>query len=209
MNLFNVFAGSQAVFVDGSNPAQAGVLYTNTPNAGPIVNLSSEIYIASSSAEGEWQFAGTGPSLTTGVQFIGGIDLFPTAGASDNIELITSGFPVVGTLALNTWNNVDFQFDFATQTYSFFLNGSLVQSGIPFCGNAFGPCNGANIPTYNFSAFDAIGNGNADNDSGFLDNFALTNDVSGFPEPGSVVLLGSAALLVGKKLLLRVRSVTC
>ncbi len=76
---FFAFAGSQAVFVNGGNAGgQSGPYYPNAmPDVGPLIDLSAELYIASSSSESSWQFAATGPGL---VGYIGGIDLTPNTG---------------------------------------------------------------------------------------------------------------------------------
>ena len=191
-----VYAGSQAVFVNGPGSAsQSGPFHADSPS-GPMIDLSAELYISSSSTEGGWQFAATGPALTG---FIGGVDLYPDAvlPATDDIDLITGSFPQVGTIALNTWNNFNFLFDMTAQTYSFYLNGSLVQAGAPFCGNNSGPCNGADVSSYSDSLFDGFGGPANENDDGFMDNFNLSDT----PEPGSLLLFGSGlALLIRRKL---------
>ena len=60
----------------------------------------------------------------------GGIDIL----GDGEIEAITAGFPVVGMLTYNVWNNVSFLFDINTQTYSLSLNGVVLGSNVPFCG---------------------------------------------------------------------------
>ena len=62
--------------------------------------------------------------------FLGGIDIL----GDGEIEAITAGFPVVGMLTYNVWNNVSFLFDINTQTYSLSLNGVVLGSNVPFCG---------------------------------------------------------------------------
>lgn len=191
---FNVYAGSQAVFVDGSAEGQSGPYWANpTPDTSPLIELSAELYIASSSTESNWQFAATSPGFA---QFIGGIDLVPDASmpAVDDIEIISGTDPVVGTFDLNQWNLVDFVFNMTTQTYTFSLNGTTIASGVAFCGGTSG-CNGATISSYGDSIFDVIDVAGGDNDSGFMDNFSLS-DVSSAPEPGSLVLLGIGLMLI-------------
>ena len=68
-----------------------------------------------------------------------------------------------------------------------------------FCGSN-GGCTGATISTYGDSFFDVFGAGG--NDSGYMDNFSVS-DVSGVPEPGSILLLSSVAMLLGGGLLRR------
>ncbi len=193
---FFAYSGSQAVFVNGpGSDGQSGPYHTDSPS-GPLIDLSAEIYISSSSTEGGWQFAATGAGLTG---FIGGVDLYPDATfpATDDVILITGDFPQVGTIALNVWNNFNFLFNMTSQTYSFYLNGSLVQSGAPFCGNNSGPCNGATVSAYSDSIFDGFGGPPNENDDGFMDNFNLSNA----PEPGSLLLFSSGlALLIRRKL---------
>jgi hypothetical protein len=188
---FFAYAGSQAVFVNGGNAGgQSGPYYADsTPDVGPLIDLSAELYIASSSSESEWQFAATGPGL---VGFIGGINLLPGTGTADSIELITGTNPIIGaTFALNTWNNVNLLFNMTAQTYALSLNGSVLQSGIAFCGSN-GACTGASVPTYGDSLFDTFGGAN--NDAGYMDNFSVA-DVS-VPEPGSMVLLASVTMML-------------
>ena len=195
------YAGSQSVFVNGNNSnLQAGPYYPNSP-AGPLIELSAEIIIFSGT-EGDWQFAATGPGLS---QYLGGIDLVPQGGAQstggtiDNIFLISGAFPNIGTFNLNTWNLVDLVFNMTSQTYSFSLNGTTLASGAPFCGSN-GACTGANVLTYGDSFFDVFQN-TGNTDSGFMDNFSLSSNVPGVPEPGSLLLFGSGlALLIRRKL---------
>jgi PEP-CTERM motif len=196
-----VFAGQQAVFVNGNTSnLQAGPHHPDSP-VGPLIELSAEIYIASG-FEGEWQFAATGPGL---VGYIGGIDLVPqnhVGGTADNIELISGAFPVVGTFNLNTWNLVDFVFNMTSQTYNFSLNGTSLATGANFCGSNSG-CSGANVPVYGDSFFDTFG-GVSNSDSGFMDNFSLSNvTVASTPEPGCILLFGSGLALVGWRKLAR------
>jgi len=190
---FFAYAGSQAVFVNGGNAGgQSGPYYADpTPDVGPLIDLSAELYIASSSTESEWQFAATGPGL---LGYIGGINLIPDTGTADSIQLITPTDPIIGTtFALNTWNNVNLLFNMATQKYTLSLNGSVLESGLAFCGSN-GPCTGANVPTYGDSFFDTFG-GAANNDAAYMDNFSVA-DVSGVPEPGSIFLLAPVAMMV-------------
>src|SRR6202140_5039638 len=72
---FLVKSGSQAVFLDGHGaqtphggiPFQSGPYHTDT--AGSLVDLSADIYLASSSLESGWQFAAPGAGL---IGFAGG-----------------------------------------------------------------------------------------------------------------------------------------
>ena len=170
-----VYAGSQAVWVDGS-VGQSGPYHSDF-STGPLVGLSAYIYLGSSSTQSSWQFAGLGSGLAP---FIGGIDTDPS---TNNIALITAGFPVVGALSRDAWHNVYFVFDFTTQQYNFWLDGTQLGTNVPFCGDN-GPCAGAAVSSYGTSLFDTFGGGN---DSGYMDNFSLAN----VPEPSSIALLGS------------------
>src|SRR5271157_5023526 len=58
-----VQSGMQAVSVDGSVVGQSGP-YHNDFSTGPLIELSAGIYIASSSSQSQWQFAGLGSGLT-------------------------------------------------------------------------------------------------------------------------------------------------
>jgi hypothetical protein len=187
---FFVDAGSQSVFLDGDETSQTGPYHTDV-TTGPIVDLSAEIAIFTSSTQTEWQFAGMDSSLT---QFLGGIDIFP----DDSIEAITAGFPVIGTFPRATafdstaWHDIDLLFNLASQTYSITLDGVTLASNLAFCGDN-GACGGANVAAYGNGIFDSFGStspgvGTSDvpNDSGYMDNF----QVAASPEPSTILLFG-------------------
>jgi hypothetical protein len=194
---FQVFAGTQAVFVDGGSSAtsQSGPYFQTT--TGAVVDLSAEIYLASSSTETGWQFASTGTGL---FGYAGGIDIYPTANPLvSNIEAITGsdgGFPVVGTFARNQWNSVNIDLNYTTQTYSIVFNGTTLASDISFCGNNSGPCNGAAVSNVNADEFfDTFAGVSGSDDSGFIDNFSATSVVPepSFYAPLALGLIGLAA----------------
>jgi|HubBroStandDraft_6_1064221.scaffolds.fasta_scaffold01041_4 hypothetical protein len=185
-----VYAGSQAVWVDGSAASQSGPYHSDF-STGPLVGLSAYIYLGSSSTQSSWQFAGLGSGL---FPFIGGIDTNPS---TNNIALITAGFPVVGTLSRDTWHNVYFVFDFTTQQYNFWLDGTQLGTNVPFCGDN-GPCLGEHVSSYGTGFFDTFGGGN---DSGYMDNYS----VSSVPEPSSIALFGSGILGLAAVLKRRMR----
>jgi hypothetical protein len=185
----NFFAktGSQAVFVDGGTATQAGAWHED-PSAGPFVDLSADIAIFTSSTQTAWQFAATGNSLT---KYLGGIDIL----ANNQIEAITSGFPVIGTFARSTsfvsptWNHLDFLFDIATQTYDISLNGVLLASNLAFC-ESNGACVSGPTTNYGDGFFDSFG-GAGGNDSGYIDNYRVANVTPAVPEPSSILLLAT------------------
>jgi len=158
-----VQSGSQAVSVGGSVSCQSGPYHSDS-STGPLVELSAGIYIATSSSQTQWQFAGLGPGLAP---FIGGVGILATG----QIVAITAGLPTVGTWTYNAWNNLDFLFNFNTQTYTITLNGVPLASGVPFCGDN-GPCAGAHVSSYGTSLFDSFGGGN---DTGYIDNFSVSS----------------------------------
>jgi hypothetical protein len=161
----------QAVSVDGSVVSQSGPFHSDVAT-GPLVQLSAGIFIASSSTQSEWQFSGLGAGLSP---FMGGINVLP-GGA---IQLQTPGFPTVGTFSYDTWHNVRYVFDITTQTFDFYLDGSLISANAPFVGSFVG--------AYGDGIFDTFGKGN---DFGYIDNYSVSN-VPGVPEPGSIALFGS------------------
>jgi hypothetical protein len=191
------FAGTQAVVVgDSTNTTQSGAFITDT--SGPLVDLSGEILLASSSAETGWQFVATGPGLTG---FAGGVDIYPTANplVSDVYAITGSdgGFPLVATFARNQWNAVNIVLDYTTQTYSIALNGSTIASNLAFCGDNSGPCSG--VPVSNLNGddlFDTFGGVPGSNDAGFIDNFSAST----VPEPSFllVLALGLAGLALAR-----------
>ena len=80
--------------------------------------------------------------------------------------------------------------DYATQTYSVSIDGSVIASGLSFCGNnSLTMCNGAEVTSMGWDLFDTFGGGN---DLGAMDNFAIAS----IPEPSTwaMMLLGFAGL---------------
>lgn len=177
-----VWAGSQAVSVDGSAAVQSGPWH-NDSSTSATVELSASLYLGRSSSESTWQFVGIGPMLlpNIGNNLIGGIR--EDAGTNE-IHLITAGFPVVGTLTRDLWHNVDLVFDFTNQTYSFKLDGALLGSNVPFCGDTT-LCEGERVGAYSVGSFETDGGGS---DFGYLDNYSVRS--SSVPEPSSLWLLG-------------------
>lgn len=186
-----VYAGSQAVWVDGTN-GQSGPYHSDF-STGPLVALSAYLYFSSSSTESDWQFAGLGPGL---VPFIGGID----TDNSNNISLITESSPIVATLTRDTWHNIYLLFNFNTQTYDAWWDGAPIGTNVPFCGSN-ASCTGAHVSSYGTGLFDTFGGGN---DSGYMDNYAVSN-VPAVPEPTSIALLGSG--IIGLARMLRRRTI--
>ena len=185
-NLF-VKTGSQAVFVDGNTASQSGPFHSDVA-LGPLVELSADIAIFTSTSQSEWQFAALGPG---GIGFLGGIDVF----FDNSIEAITNGFPVLGTFPRATafdstaWHHIDLLFNMPSQTYDVSLDGVALASNVAFCGDN-GPCAGAPVTSYGLGFFDNFGatstvNGGPANDSGYIDNFAVAN----VPEPTTIILI--------------------
>ncbi len=188
----NFFAdtGSQAVFLDGGAASQSGPYYTTT-TTGPLVDLSADLAIFTSSTQTTWQFGALGPGL---VGFLGGIDILP----DDSIEAITAGNPVIGTFTRATgfnssaWVNVNLLFDLATQTYDISVGGVLLDSDVPFCGGN-GTCPGTTLSTFANGVFDTFGGGN---DSGYMDNYSVIQ-VTPTPEPGNIGLMALGLVGIG------------
>lgn len=181
-----VESGSQAAKIDGAPvQGQTGPFHTDL-STGPLVSLSADLRLDTSSSQGGWQFAGVGPNL---IGFLGGINI----GANSNIFLITPGFPAAGSFSRDVWHHVDFVFDLGSQTYAFSLDGSLTASNVPFCGSNAG-CTGAFVGTFANGLFDTFGIGA--NDAGYIDNYAVAT-ISTVPEPASVLLVGGGLLALG------------
>ena len=177
-----VKTGLQAVSVNGSVTGQTGPVYA--PNfVDPILDLSADIYIASSSRESEWQFATTGAG---GIGFAGGIDINGTS-----INAISDSYPVIGSITRDAWHHVDVILNYANQTYTVELDGSTVAANLAFCGNNFGVCNGAPVTSMGWDLFDSFGGAN---DLGAMDNFSIAIPT---PEPATITLLGAGVLGLG------------
>jgi hypothetical protein len=193
----NFFAdtGSQAVFLDGGSATQTGPYHQDT-TTGPLVDLSADLAIFSSSSQSEWQFAGTGAGL---LGYLGGINIL----ANGDISAITSasGYTDIGTFTWATafdgsaWVNVNLLFDIATQTYDISVGGVTLATDLPFCGSNAG-CTGASSPSFGDGFFDTFGGGN---DSGYIDNYSVTL-VTPTPEPSTILPL---VLLLGMGFALR------
>jgi len=204
----NFFAdtGSQAVFLDGSVATQSGPFHADA-SAGPLIDLSADLAIFTSSSESQWQFAALSPGLAG---YLGGINILPGGAIYD----ITASATQIGTFALATafdssaWVNVNLLFDIATQTYDISVGGVMLASNVPFCGSDIG-CSGAAL-TYGDGLFDTFGQTSPGitaptNDSAYMDNYSVTLVTSSVPEPSSVLLL-LTALLGGIGIELRRRS---
>jgi hypothetical protein len=167
-----VKTGAQAVGISGLVTAQTGPYFA--PNfTNPVLDLSADIFLASSSNESAWQFATTGANDTG---YAGGIDINGTS-----IAAITSGFPVVGNFTRDVWHHVDVVLDYRSQTFALKLDGSTLATNLPFCGNNFGPCNGAPVAEFGWALFNTFGNGN---DNGYMDNFSIATVVTFAGTPG-------------------------
>jgi hypothetical protein len=200
------FASVENSFTDGTpqsaelgpfttSSVQTGMYHTDIASGSPLIDLNADIFVFSSTQESEWQFAGlAGPSLAP---FIGGVDLNPTLGGTvDNINAITAGYPIIGSFTLNAWHNVDFLYNFATQTYTVSLDGVVLATNLPFCTDN-GPCTtGGNIAEGQFQSFFdvfATVHANAGDDLAAVDNWSLSS-VAAVPEPATYALTGLALL---------------
>jgi hypothetical protein len=168
----------QAVSVDGSVGSQSGP-YRDSPSNAPFIELVASIYLTSSSIQGSWQFAATG----VGGPFIAGFDTDPN---TNQLYLITAGFPVAGYFTRDVWHDVVLLMDFNSKTYDLWIDSAQLGMNVPFCGTGVS-CTGSNGTAFNNGFFDTFGNGN---DFGFLDDYgaAIVNPT---PEPASLALLGS------------------
>jgi hypothetical protein len=193
---FEVDSGAQAVSVATSNGfTQTGPWHAGGVT-GPIVDLSADIMLNSSSDETPWQFAATGANL---IGYAGGIDITPSATPDiDTITAISGTSPVVGTLTRNEWNQVNIILNYTSQTFSIVLNGSTLASNLPFCGSN-GPCTGAYVSDVNADGFFDSFEGASANDLGVIDNYSYVT-VTATPEPAMALPL---ALLLGMGLALR------
>lgn len=191
---FLVKTGTQAVFVDGGVTATSQSGPYHTDSAGPVVNLSADIYLASSSVETSWQFAAL--NFFPPYPFDGGIDV--NAG-TNTIQAITAGMPVIGTFTRDQWNHVDILLNFTTQLFGISINGSTLASNLPFCEAEFACTSTGTVASYSSGFFDTFGGVTGSNDLGIIDNYAVTTT----PEPTSLLLFGSVLALSAKRFLAR------
>jgi len=199
----NVFvnSGAQAVAIPNPVGGQTGPFLQ--PNfVAPVLDMSIDMYLFSSSNETGWQFGTTGAG---GNGFAGGVDMGSASsahGGGTTIYAITGNYTtVIGTFTRNTWHHVDLILDYTTQTYAVELDGATLASGLAFCGNNFGNCNGAAVTSLGWALFDSFG-GPGGNDLGVFDNFSIAT----VPEPATITLLGAGLLGLG---LLRRRHRCC
>jgi len=176
-----VKSGTQAAGVFGGFASQNGPYHTD-PSGAQFIEVSADIQLASSSAQGAWQFAALGgPGLGP---FYSGIDISSTG----VIQEITNGFPVVGgPLSRDVWHNVDLKMDFGAKTYSLAIDNILLGSNIPFCGDN-GPCTTPSVGGYSNVFFDTFG-GASFNDSGYIDNVLVQTFSPGVPEPATWAMM--------------------
>ena len=124
-----------------------------------------------------------------------------TMPATSAIQLISVGFPVVGTFTRNVWHRLDFLFDFTAQTYSFVFDGSTLSTATPGCRDN-GTCTSATpVLAYGNTLFDVFATLNS-NDLGVIDNLS----VSTVPEPGLFLLVGAGLAFLPMKSRLSRRS---
>jgi len=186
--------GSQALDVfPALASGQSGAYYALSTSATEI-EMSADIYLASSSNQSGWQFAGFAPGLSA---FVGGIDISSTG----VINLIDPGNTVVTpTFTYGSWQFLDFVFNFTTQTYTFSLNGAPISSNVAFCGSDGATCTGANVSSFGDALFDTFPAAGTPTDNGFMDNLSISS-VSSVPEPRSLMLMGAGlALLIARRL---------
>jgi hypothetical protein len=70
------------------------------------------------------------------------------------------------------------------------LDGSTLATNLPFCGNNFGPCNGASVAELGWALFNTFGNGN---DFGYMDNFRIATEAAFAGTPGKPNCHGKSA----------------
>lgn len=192
---FNVKSGTQAGDVPGGFDGQHGMFHEN-PSGAQYIDVNADIQIASSTSEGDWQFATTGTGLAP---FIAGIDI----DANGTVHEITQGFAAIGTLSRDAWHNVDLQMNFGADTYALSIDNVLIGSNIPFCGDN-GPCTTTPSGGYGDVLFDTFG-GSTLNDSGYIDNLVVQTFSPGVPEPGEWALLLAGLAILGAGLRTRRR----
>ncbi len=186
-----VKTGTQAAgVVNGQNPVgQSGPFHSDSIT-GTLVELSADIYLASSSNQTRWQFAGTGGTFA---QYLGGIDVLP----DNSVVLVTQGFPLAGVFTRDVWHHVDLRFDMTAQTYNFALDGLLLATGVPFCGD-HEPCtNKMVVPNYGLGTFNMFANFGI-NDAGYMDNFSA-NSINSVPEPSTLFLIGAGLAVMAMR----------
>ena len=108
-------------------------------------------------------------------------------------------FPRATAFDSTAWHQINLLFNIPAQTYSISLDGVTLASNLAFCGDN-GPCTSGIVSTYSdglFDSFGANGGSTTTNDSGYMDNYSVTN-VTATPEPAMIpVVVVLAGLCIG------------
>ena len=182
-----VHSGTQAVQFFANTNTAAGQTDLGHPGSfdatNEIVTVNTSFRISSSTSESQWAI---GASQTDG-SYDGGLALLP----GGSMYVFGSGF-LTTTFADNTWYTLSLVFNFQSETYNVFLNGSTIATNATMSntGNTF------NTPLYT-----SYGSATA-NDSMYLDDISI--QATGVPEPRFVFAGGLVMLAL--VLVARVRS---
>ena len=148
--------GRQALEVSAgaANSTQSGVSIEKQ-NHEKRISFSADLRLASSKAQGIWQFAAGDHSSG----FAGGINISANDG---RLELLTPGFRQAQTdVKRDAWHHVSLAFDLEKQTYQVVIDGATIAADVPFLSKA------DKIRFFQFVTFRGGG------DTAYLDNFSI------------------------------------
>ena len=98
-------------------------------------------------------------------QYIGGFNPL----ADGRLQIITAGFPLTApVITRGVWNHYAVLYNFSSQTFDIYINGSLIAAGNPFLTAQ---------TTFGRGFFDTFDDVEGGNEKGYIDNF----NIAAFP----------------------------
>jgi predicted Ser/Thr protein kinase len=148
---------SQALMVNPANlRGQVGVEFS-FENSSPYVVISADLFLASSSDQTDWAFAGCDPEAGDSWN-VAGFNVF----SAGHLQMSSPGWPQnMSKIQRDLWTHIELRVDLKAQAYDVLFNGSMVASKAPFV---------AHSTKLRMLRFGTFGGGN---DRAYLDNLSV------------------------------------